>query len=259
MIILDEKMSTLLPPPPYSATSQPHQPSARRDIRRSTFADFPPHLLLRFVYEVFPREQPEGQRQTLYWITMSLRLVNRALYIACMHVLRSTYLPTYSTLIRVPYTSDPFPMTSADSALSSLNSLQRETRVLDLFIALKIREDVWTDDSELHLEREESFKDLFDLMQPRARLEDLVRVYGVRDGLVSPSAPATTRAQQIPFALLSVSFSPRKIGLVLTTKQRKRTIVEIVRAREDSLETSARQLTRELRSWVAGHLHYMDL
>lgn len=63
--------------------------------------------------------------------------------------------------------------------------MQRETRVLDLYIALKVREDVWADESELHLEREESFKDLFDLMQPRARLEDLVRAYGRRDGVVS--------------------------------------------------------------------------
>ena len=30
-------------------------------------------------------------------------------------------------------------------------SIQRETQILDLFLAAKVREDVWTDDSELHL------------------------------------------------------------------------------------------------------------
>lgn len=37
--------------------------------------------------------------------------------------------------------------------------------MLDLYIALKVREDVWMDETELHLERDDCFKDLFDLMQ----------------------------------------------------------------------------------------------
>jgi hypothetical protein len=47
---------------------------------------------------------------------------------------------------------------------------QRETAVLDLFIAAKVREDTWLDETELHLEREETFKDLFDLSQVCDRL-----------------------------------------------------------------------------------------
>ena len=74
-----------------------------------------------------------------------------------MHVLRSTYLPAYSQLVRPPYSSDPFPLHAAGISpvppSSPVRSLQRETQVLDLFIALKVREDVWVDDSELHLER----------------------------------------------------------------------------------------------------------
>ncbi|KAI9061852.1 hypothetical protein FKP32DRAFT_1594056 [Trametes sanguinea] len=225
-----------------------------------------------------------------------------------MHVLRSTYLPAYTSMIRPPYTSDPFPLalpdspfagasfsttasSSSPSGLSSLlptQSVQRETRVLDLFIALKVREDVWADESELHLEREESFKDLFDLMQPRARLEDLVRVYGSREGVVSlvtssPSAstpvvssptskkgangyadPSSARQKNgtssrakspsVPFSALSVSFSPRSVGLVLTTKERKKTIVQVPRTREETLEVSARKLVMELKGWVAANL-----
>src|SRR5262245_32335327 len=124
-----------------------------------------------------------------------------------MHVLRSTYLPAYDSLIRPPYTSDPFPhlpdsstSTSLPWSCSPLQTIQRETSVLDLFIALKVREDVWMDDSELHLEREESFKDLFDLNQPRSRVEDLVRAYGVKEAVValpalsssSPTSPGGT-------------------------------------------------------------------
>jgi len=90
-----------------------------------------------------------------------------------MHTLRSTYLGTYLSLVKKPYTSDPFPLGSTEasasgpSSLLPIQSLHRETEVLDLFIALKAREDVWLDETDLHLKREESFKDLFALMQVR--------------------------------------------------------------------------------------------
>ncbi|PIL26180.1 hypothetical protein GSI_11935 [Ganoderma sinense ZZ0214-1] len=230
---------------------------------------------------------------------------------ACMHVLRSTYLPLFSSLIRSPYTSDPFPHAAPGAASSSSSSVaapgdaQREMRVLDLFIALKVREDVWADDSELHLEREESFKDLFDLLQPRARLEDLIHVYGTRDGAVAvplssgltplsttpvPPSPAASSSSSskdkytffvppeyaggpgprsgsssssrsrdrsgvtpLPFAALTASFSPRAVGLILTTRERKRKIVEVPRTRDETLEVSAKKLVRELRGWLAAN------
>lgn len=188
-----------------------------------------------------------------------------------MHVLRSTYLPAYTSLIKPPYTSDPFPLNSSESSSSSnsylpspLNSLQRETQVLDLFLAVKVREDVWIDDSELHLERHETFRDLFDLMQPRSRLEDLVRHYGMREGVVSvpsgssipgtPTSPGPSKGARIsslPFSALSVSFSPRKVGLVLSSKGGKRTVVEVARTREEKLEISAKRLVNGLKQWLA--------
>jgi hypothetical protein len=197
-----------------------------------------------------------------------------------MHVLRSTYLPVYESLIRSPYSSDPFPHDSAaETGSSPISTIQRETQVLDFFIALKVREDVWADDSELHLEREESFKDLFDLNQPRSRIEDLVRMYGMREGIISiptasgsasasssPTSPSTpdprsgsrltsSRAsprRPIPFSALSVLFSSRKVGLALTSAGRKRTIVEVARLRDEKLEIAARKLVRELKSWLAA-------
>ena len=235
---------------------------------------------------------------------------------ASMHVLRSTYLPHFLSLVRPPYTSDPFPVTNdfspgaaplyapgSSAGLPSatadpLHSIQRESIVLDLLIVLKVREDVWLDDSELHLEREESFRDLFDLHQPRSRLEDLVRIYGTEDGVVtlqkttssiystpSSSTASLSKTQQppqptsrsgffrrsskppppaastsgrppiqsitpIPFSSLSISFTPRKVSLMIADKQRKRSIVEAQRGRQDRLETTARQLVSELRRWL---------
>ncbi|KAI0702718.1 hypothetical protein C8Q76DRAFT_684792 [Earliella scabrosa] len=265
MVILDEKTLMLPPPPPYFDPAQVSPPPFPTQSRiPPTLSTLPPHLLLRIVYETFSQGQVEKQRKVLYWLTMSLRQVNRSIYIACMHVLRSTYLPAYARLIRPPYTTDPFPHAlpgSSSAASSHFSIIQRETRVLDLFIALKVREDVWADDSELHLEREESFKDLFDLMQPRARLEDLLRVYGLREGVVSvpsssgftaiASSSSSSAAPPLPFAALSVSFSPRAVGVVLSTRQWKKKIVEVPRTREETLEVSAKKLVRELRGWLA--------
>ena len=66
---------------------------------------------------------------------------------------------------------------SATRALCSTGDVKMI--VLDLFrvIALKVHDDVWTDESEPHLGQPEAFLDLFDLMQPRARLEDLLCAY----------------------------------------------------------------------------------
>ncbi|KAG5716462.1 hypothetical protein E4T56_gene15113 [Termitomyces sp. T112] len=115
-----------------------------------------------------------------------------------MHVLRPTHILAYDQLVRAPYTSDPFPLfapqvqtvNSSPYALippsnqnqhqhaSPLSTIQRETVIFDKFIALKVREGVWTDDTY------EAYKDEFDHAQPRARLVDLVRVYGVQSGVI---------------------------------------------------------------------------
>ncbi|EIW74793.1 hypothetical protein CONPUDRAFT_85596 [Coniophora puteana RWD-64-598 SS2] len=259
MVVLDEK--TVLPPP-YSSMQQyrsnnpfnrlnPLSPSntgsnaglppfPRPPGPLATLISLPQHLLLKILYMSFPMDAGphrdvstvERQRKTLWWMETQLRRVNRAFYVACMHILRSTFLPAYDTLIRPPYTSDPFPLTGSSSSSRPAGSTttmpsytptpahtspygerpsssaarrrdmviggplqQRETAVLDLFIALKIREDVFLDDTELHNERDESFRDLFELMQPRARLEDLVRIYGVREGVVSAGdeSPSSSR------------------------------------------------------------------
>lgn len=199
MIILNEK----LPPPPSYATSTsssadgPPPFMQRRAVPK--LDHLPANLLLYIVNSMFPTSAVDAthHRRTLYWLAMSLRLVSRGLYIgdlldvihdnvsakhhfhiACMHTLRSAYLASYTQLVKAPYTSDPFPAVSQAASTSPvLHSGNRETRVLDLYIALKVREDVWMDETELHLEREESFKDLFDLMQVRHTNGDMFLYY----------------------------------------------------------------------------------
>lgn len=273
-----------VPPPPYvpNASTLPPPPFPGEYHEATRPSDLPSHLLLKIVYMTFPQTpgidegKIERQRKTLCWLSTQLRLVNHSFYVACEHVLRSTYLPAYNSMIRPSYSSDPFPFSSSAST-SSCDTLQRETKVLDLFIALKVHEDVMVDDSCFHLEREDSFKDLFDLMQPRSRLEDLVRHYGIREGVVhtnpsgvnvssssssifrlnnsgTGSASTSKRTSDpiaVPFSALSISFSPRRVGLVLTTSGRKRTIVDVARTRDEKLEVTAKKLVRELKVWLS--------
>lgn len=191
-MILDEKC-ILAPPPPYVQATAGGCPLRRRSDL--TLSSLPSHLLLQVVYCTFPLEDGEHdsdskavrQRENLHWLEKSLRLVNRALYIACMHILRSTYLPAYDRLVRPPYTSDPFPTSSVSETQSSTSPLfthHRELATLDRFISLLAHEDRLLDASDLHLPREEAYKDLFDLVQPKSRLEDLIAEQGCSCGVV---------------------------------------------------------------------------
>ena len=216
----------LIPPPAYYPSPLPSK------LNLSTL---PPHILLQILHRTFPQSSripdqgtPELQRKTLYWMSTSLRLVNRALYTACMHILRSTYLRAYQALLKLPYSSDPFPITSGPPAYetngspttpyhshnsiteeSPLQTMQRETVILDRFITLKVREDVFSDDSSLHLEGDDKFRDLFNLAQPQARLEDLVRICGLKEGVVSvpglPLAPQSAEGRTSSVSQSSLS------------------------------------------------------
>lgn len=110
MVVIDEKQA-LPPPPPYvppPPSSLPSSSSLRPPSSiyeqnpispppfpgqfshpRATFLTLPPHILLYIVHMTLPQTEDwcsgeskiERQRKVLYWMTMSLRLVNRALYI----------------------------------------------------------------------------------------------------------------------------------------------------------------------------------
>ncbi|KAF8758287.1 hypothetical protein RHS01_02949 [Rhizoctonia solani] len=288
MVVIDDKLP---PPPPYH--SGPRHPGPRTNAngrvelapppfqsRRTchSLVELPQHILLHIVYATCPDYIPaERLRRRLYWVAMYLRLTSRAVYIASMHLLRSTYLPLYTELVKPPYTSDPFPLnapsfvhytptptTTTTSALGtttdpfstpSLQSVQRETAILDRFLVLKICDDVRTDETELHLGSDDAFADIFDLMQPRSRLEDLVRVFGIQTGVVADTVePAYSsvstrhaRSKKLLFETLSVNFSPRKVSLVqIDQNRRKHTLVEIQRTKTETLEVSAKRLIRAL-------------
>ncbi|KAJ3857903.1 hypothetical protein EV368DRAFT_29170 [Lentinula lateritia] len=248
------------PPPAFAETAANATSSGDHALAKPTFSTLPAHLLLQIVYSTFPQRdgQYEGegkierQRLNLYWLETSLRLVNKALYTACMHILRSTYLPAYESLIRPPYTSDPFSSSILTTSTTSDSApVHRELATLDLFIALLAHEDLLLDATSLHLPREEAYKDLFDMVQPRSRLEDLILEEGINAGLVYT---LKYRVNPLPFEALSVSFSPRRVALVYTPaiSAAKKALVEVGRAREEKLEESAKRLVEGLHAAMAA-------
>lgn len=260
-------------------------------------------------------------RRTLVWLSASLRLACRAMYFACMHTLRATCIPAYQERVRPLYSTEAYSVTSMPHFLpdSPLHGSQRETAVLDRFVLLKLRADVLADESELHLGGEDTFRDLFDVAQPRARLEDLVCAMGVPLGIILSADPhlpgssipgrravlgensgssasldllkevdaqlearsaalegATSLPKKkrgffsfkkssgtsaspacvptlspLPFCALSVSFQPRRVGLVVS---RTRTIAEVQRTpgKRETLEVLATHLVEELIQLVYG-------
>ncbi|KAK7049219.1 hypothetical protein VNI00_005820 [Paramarasmius palmivorus] len=207
-MIIDSK-SMIPAPPPYLPPPPPFSEIAPKYFARGhrpTFSALPAHLLLQVVYSTFPQSDGlyegegkiERQRENLHWLVTSLRLVNRALYIASMHILRSTYIPAYDSLIRQPYTSDPFPSSVIETD-SIIISTHRELTTLDHFIALLAHEDLYLDATSLHLPREEAYKDLFDFAQPRSRLEDLIKEEGLKAGLIylGDRPPPRPRHEQV--------------------------------------------------------------
>ena len=87
--------------------------------------------------------------------------------------------------------------------------------MLDRFIVLKIRHDVLMDESSLHLDRADAFRDLFDVAQPRARLEDLVRDIGTRRGIVCVSSRGSSATSRIRRAGMDVAVNGSSSSLQL--------------------------------------------
>ncbi|KAJ3865063.1 hypothetical protein EV359DRAFT_80855 [Lentinula novae-zelandiae] len=182
------------PPPAFAETAANATSSGDNALPKPTFSTLPAHLLLQIVYSTFPQRdgQYEGegkierQRLNLYWLETSLRLVNKALYTGKYPSMLIPYpFHTYESLIRPPYTSDPFSSSILTTSTTSDSApVHRELATLDLFIALLAHEDLLLDATSLHLPREEAYKDLFDMVQPRSRLEDLILEEGINAGLV---------------------------------------------------------------------------
>ncbi|KAF8322806.1 uncharacterized protein EI90DRAFT_3060962 [Cantharellus anzutake] len=279
-MILD--MEKAPPPPPYLRDAELDARLQRTAKYPPTLVGVPPHLLLQIVYWTCPDfTSSEERRASFYWMCYSLRYTCRDLWIACMHILRSSYLPLYARRVNRPFTTDPFPSSSAIGhplSSSPILSTQRETTILDMFILLKTREDVRTDESSLYLDNaDDQYRDLFNLMQPRARVEDLTCKYGLRAGLIAPTptffpapvippSPLHTHSNSsqvslsssgrilVPFSDLSISWGHRRVGLQLRDTSRepnslsKRTVLEVERVKGETLESLVQRLVKV---WLA--------
>lgn len=90
MVILDEKVALMHPPPPYAPNPRqlaPPPPFPAHQRRPCTMlAALPAHLLLHVVYMTFLPDAGHvaRQRKTLYWLSTCLRTVNRSLYIGAL-------------------------------------------------------------------------------------------------------------------------------------------------------------------------------
>ena len=135
---------------------------------------------------------------------------------------------------------------------SPLLTMQRETRALDQFLLLKLHQDVLSSESTLHLSSSvhtpsSTFSDLFNLHQPTARLEDLVRHYGLQNGTIT-LAPSSSRLVSFDYVTIKLSEGGRRVGLVIAdTKGRKRVVAEYLREdKNEKLEIAAKKLAKEL-------------
>ena len=135
---------------------------------------------------------------------------------------------TYSNL-------SPFILLPTLLHIRSSRSTQVLSATRDLFIALKVHDDVCADESELHLGQPEAFRDLFDLMQPRTLLEDLLCAY---------LAPL-----RLDLTAYSVTFAPRRVGV---GPSRRTIIVDVERAKDEKLEVAAKRFARMLKEYLAA-------
>ncbi|KAL9710720.1 hypothetical protein Ac2012v2_006256 [Leucoagaricus gongylophorus] len=170
-------------------------------------------------------------------VLLTVRTVGRTFFLIVTLILRTTFLPLYLSHVR--FSSDPLPPVDLPPYAPlppqtlPFATAHRESIVLDRFIVLTVRHNLLAAHSLLHSHRPDSFRDLFNYHQPKARLEDLVRSYGLQQGL------------SIPFTTLSVSLSPRTISLVSGSGPHRRTLAHVLR--QGSLEQSAQSLVTQLK------------
>jgi len=88
MIIIDEKSQPMRGvPPPYSYEHLQPPPFVVYRRPPPTLDTLPPNILLQIVHFLFPQTSDvdkgkvERQRMTLYYLSTSLRLVNRVFYV----------------------------------------------------------------------------------------------------------------------------------------------------------------------------------
>lgn len=143
--------------------------------------------------------------------------------------------------IRPPYTTNPYP-NSQDWDLP----LRREVEILDLYIAISIRAEAEMWESSLLLANDK-MEDLFTHHQPRARLEDLVIGQGANRNLIQSIHREKWQGVVMQDVKVDLRFKSASIRLMTNTPTLAfRTIVEVTKGKEESLERTARHLLDSL-------------
>ncbi|GAA5862957.1 hypothetical protein JCM8547_003633 [Rhodosporidiobolus lusitaniae] len=289
-------MSTALGPPPSYSTTVPSQPSHASSS--SLLESLPTHLLLSILSLVPLPTLIFGVKptsRTLYLLVCSLARewalplwedeVRRA---AASRGQALSTDPLGVGGLAGGSTGDVLPLYDSHSARTAVDRLptrSRELAVLDSFVVALARSSALLEASSLFSASNDSSalsavwaggagggesssprSDLFGLMQPRARMEDLVIAEGGRRGLIEVEGvqggqlveetraigggkPATVRAEDV-----RVELKPRQATLLLPFRSASgrviwKAAVELPRRAEDSLETVTGHLVGELR-WL---------
>ncbi|TYJ51135.1 hypothetical protein B9479_008310 [Cryptococcus floricola] len=165
---------------------------------------------------------PEEERVRRRWaLFRGPRGVSRVFWLVATSILRTHYLPPFLDLIKPGYSSDPFPFESShlsDPSLSFDSSAGgsvyaetgRETAVFDMFIAVRVGEELRRVESELS-EGSGAEWEIFHMLQPAARIEDLLSTlppHLITPISILPSPPSPKRTLPLPQALVNISLSP---------------------------------------------------
>lgn len=158
------------PPPPYINYYSNINTSLIK--LEPNLLNLPDHLILNILSNL-----------NLIDLTFNIRTLNKKLQIFSKNLLRLKLLPSWLNKIRNNYSSDPLGLTQFQEEEN------RESKILDLFVTSVSQKELLLGESTLHLSLELSAsesaeRDLFNLLQPRARLEDLIIVKGKSIGLV---------------------------------------------------------------------------
>ncbi|WVR00383.1 hypothetical protein IAU59_007526 [Kwoniella sp. CBS 9459] len=266
------------PLPPYTPSANPQRGAqgARGHGRqgKAGMSSLPIHLIHRILSLTLDQRatpstcwsDPEEERVRRVWaLFRGLRGVNRVFWLVSTSILRAMYLESYLSYIKPGYSSDPFPFDSSHLSDPALNlhldasaggpphnsstssssvyeSRGRETAVFDRFIAVKVGEELREVESALS-ESSEAVGDIFQRLQPAARIEDLLNT--LPPELIIPSTNPSTqisRSLPLPQTHLSVQLTPSWAGLYLHS-----TPVSLALASSSSTRGGSKELVVEVR------------
>lgn len=173
-------------------------------------------------------------------------------------ILRDALLPVWESKVRLGHSSDPLGKRARGRGVEGGKG--RELAVLDLFVAACAHEASRAHESELHLLLSASTsaeRDVYELLQPRARVEDLVIRYGAEDAVIevrgADEKPQRDGEAIVLAADLSVVLTGKTAKLLLPFPSLSekgvcvpKTVVEVGRRDGDSLEVAANALVAGL-------------